>query len=199
MGGLIAAAIYAYHAHSHEHALFRSKLFENKIYAIGILGNFFARLGGNALPFLLPLMLQVAFGFSPLITGLMMIPAVLGSLASKPIIRPIIQRFGYRRVLLVNTVLVGSLYCQSGFNHGRYAAVVANITFLYFWHVKFNAICLHEYLNAERFSSSRCQQWQQFFIHDYDAVDEYRCGFGGYAGQHFYRILRHSTDQPCIS
>ena len=108
VGGLIAAAIYAYHAHSHEHALFRSKLFENKIYAIGILGNFFARLGGNALPFLLPLMLQVAFGFSPLITGLMMIPAVLGSLASKPIIRPIIQRFGYRRVLLVNTVLVGS-------------------------------------------------------------------------------------------
>lgn len=62
MGGLIAAAIYAYHAHNHEHALFRSKLFENKIYAIGILGNFFARLGGNALPFLLPLMLQVAFG-----------------------------------------------------------------------------------------------------------------------------------------
>lgn len=108
VGGLIAAAIYAYHAHSHEHALFRSKLFENKIYAIGILGNFFARLGGNALPFLLPLMLQVAFGFSPLITGLMMIPAVLGSLASKPIIRPIIQRFGYRRVLLVNTVLVGA-------------------------------------------------------------------------------------------
>ncbi|MEG2921481.1 MAG: MFS transporter [Acinetobacter sp.] len=48
------------------------------------------------------------FGFSPLITGLMMIPAVLGSLASKPIIRPIIQRFGYRRVLLVNTVLVGA-------------------------------------------------------------------------------------------
>ena len=108
VGGLIAAAIYAYHAHTHEHALFRSKLFENKIYAIGILGNFFARLGGNALPFLLPLMLQVAFGFSPLITGLMMIPAVLGSLASKPMIRPIIQRFGYRRVLLVNTILVGS-------------------------------------------------------------------------------------------
>ena len=37
-----------------------------------------------------------------------MIPAVLGSLASKPMIRPIIQRFGYRRVLLVNTVLVGA-------------------------------------------------------------------------------------------
>ena len=60
-----------------------------------------------------PLMLQVAFGFEPFITGLLMIPAVLGSLASKPLIRRIIQRFGYRRtigsngdvLLMVPTVL----------------------------------------------------------------------------------------------
>jgi len=105
--GLIASLIYAYHSHTHLNALFRSKLFKNKIYSIGILGNFFARLGGNSIPFLLPLMLQVAFGFEPFITGLLMIPTVLGSLASKPIIRKIIQRFGYRRVLLINTLLVG--------------------------------------------------------------------------------------------
>ena len=106
--GLMAAAIYAYHAHSHQNALFRSKLFSNQIYAIGIVGNFFARLGGNAMPFLIPLMLQVAFGFEPFITGLLMIPTVLGSLASKPVIRQIIQRYGYRNVLLVNTLLVGA-------------------------------------------------------------------------------------------
>ncbi|WP_347454537.1 multidrug transporter subunit MdtD [Acinetobacter thermotolerans] len=105
--GLLTSLIYAYHSHTHSNALFRSKLFKNKIYAIGILGNFFARLGGNSIPFLLPLMLQVAFGFEPFITGLLMIPTVLGSLASKPIIRKIIQRFGYRQVLLVNTLLVG--------------------------------------------------------------------------------------------
>lgn len=106
--GLMAAVIYAYHAHSHHNALFRSKLFSNQIYAIGIVGNFFARLGGNAMPFLIPLMLQVAFGFEPFITGLLMIPTVLGSLASKPVIRQIIQRYGYRNVLLVNTLLVGA-------------------------------------------------------------------------------------------
>lgn len=105
--GLSLAFIYALHAHSHQNALFRSQLFQNKIYTVGILGNFFARLGGNSLPFLLPLMLQVAFGFSPLITGLLMIPTVLGSVLSKPLIRPLIQRFGYRQVLLVNTGLVG--------------------------------------------------------------------------------------------
>ena len=106
--GLAAAVLYALHSHTHQNALFRSKLFNNRVYAIGIIGNFFARLGGNAMPFLIPLMLQVAFGFEPFVTGLMMIPTVLGSLASKPIIRPIIQRFGYRNVLLLNTLLVGA-------------------------------------------------------------------------------------------
>ncbi len=110
--GLAACTIYAFHAHTHANALFRSKLFKNRIYAIGIVGNFFARLGGNAMPFLIPLMLQVAFGFEPFITGLLMIPTVLGSLASKPIIRQIIQRFGYRKVLLVNTFLVGACICS---------------------------------------------------------------------------------------
>lgn len=110
--GIAACTIYAFHAHTHANALFRSKLFKNRIYAIGIVGNFFARLGGNAMPFLIPLMLQVAFGFEPFITGLLMIPTVLGSLASKPIIRQIIQRFGYRKVLLVNTFLVGACICS---------------------------------------------------------------------------------------
>ena len=105
--GVVATLIYAFHAITHQNALFRASLFKNRIFTIGILGNFFARFGGNALPFLLPLMLQVAFGFDPFITGLLMIPTVLGSLASKPIIRPLIQRFGYRQVLLINTLLVG--------------------------------------------------------------------------------------------
>lgn len=105
--GFIAALIYTYHAHTHQNALFRSKLFKNKIYAIGILGNLFARFGSNAIPFILPLMLQVAFHMEPFMTGIMMTPIVLGSLFSKPIIRPIISKLGYRRFLLINTLLVG--------------------------------------------------------------------------------------------
>ena len=106
--GLVATGIYAYHAHTHQNALFRSKLFKNKMYTIGVLGNFFARFGSNAIPFILPLMLQIAFKMEPLMTGIMMTPMVLGSLFSKPIIRPIISRLGYRRLLLINTFLVGA-------------------------------------------------------------------------------------------
>lgn len=114
--GLCAVVWYAFHAHTHHNALFRSKLFKNNIFAIGIVGNFFARLGGNAMPFIIPLMLQVAFGFDPFMTGLLMIPTVLGSLASKPLIRKIIQHFGYRKVLVVNTLLVGACIASFALN-----------------------------------------------------------------------------------
>ena len=52
-------------------------------------------------------MLQVAFHVEPFMAGIMMTPLVLGSLFSKPITRPIIQKLGYRHFLLINTILVG--------------------------------------------------------------------------------------------
>ena len=103
----IAIALYIFHANVNPHALFKAHLFKNRTFTIGILGNLFARLGGNSLPFLLPLMLQVAFKIEPYIAGLMMTPLVLGSLFSKSIIRPIMQRLGYRRFLIINSLLVG--------------------------------------------------------------------------------------------
>lgn len=107
IAGLAASILYAHHAHTHQNALFRSDLFRHQFYAIGVLGNFFARFAGNAIPFLLPLLLQVVFKFEPFETGLMMIPLVLGSLFSKPIVRPLLQRLGYRNVLILNTIAVG--------------------------------------------------------------------------------------------
>lgn len=107
IAGLAASVLYAHHAHTHQNALFRSDLFRHQFYAIGVLGNFFARFAGNAIPFLLPLLLQVVFKFEPFETGLMMIPLVLGSLFSKPIVRPLLQRLGYRNVLILNTIAVG--------------------------------------------------------------------------------------------
>lgn len=104
---ITSALLYAYHAYLHERALFRVDLFSNRVFTVGILGNLFARLGGNSLPFVLPLMLQIAFGVEPFMAGLMMTPLVLGSLFSKPITRPIIQALGYKHFLILNSILVG--------------------------------------------------------------------------------------------
>lgn len=105
--GIAAMVGYGFHAHKHSNALFRADLFQNRTFSIGIFGNLFARLGGGSIPFLMPLMLQLALGYSPVEAGLMMMPLILGAMTVKRIITPLIQRIGYRRVLVSNTLIVG--------------------------------------------------------------------------------------------
>lgn len=89
--------------------LFSPTLFHTRGFAVGIFGNLFARLGSGALPFLLPLLLQVALGYSPAQAGMTMIPLAVGAMLVKPLAKPLIDRFGYRRILIGNTLLLGSL------------------------------------------------------------------------------------------
>ena len=89
--------------------LFSPTLFHTRSFAVGIFGNLFARLGSGALPFLLPLLLQVALGYSPAQAGMTMIPLAVGAMLIKPMAKPLIDRFGYRRILIGNTLLLGSL------------------------------------------------------------------------------------------
>ncbi len=92
-----------------EKPLFSPTLFHTRSFAVGIFGNLFARLGSGALPFLLPLLLQVALGYSPAQAGMTMIPLAVGAMLIKPLAKPLIDRFGYRRILIGNTLLLGSL------------------------------------------------------------------------------------------
>lgn len=89
--------------------LFSPSLFRTRSFAVGIFGNLFARLGSGALPFLLPLLLQVALGYSPAQAGMMMIPLAAGAMLIKPLAKPLIDRLGYRRILIGNTLLLGCL------------------------------------------------------------------------------------------
>jgi hypothetical protein len=56
-----------------------------RTFAVGILGNLFARLGSGALPFLVPLLLQVALGYSPAQAGMSMIPLAAAAMLAKSI------------------------------------------------------------------------------------------------------------------
>ncbi|MEC8886504.1 MAG: multidrug transporter subunit MdtD [Pseudomonadota bacterium] len=105
--GVVAGLIYTWHARRDLRAIFRPDLFTDIRFRIGILGNIFTRLGSASMPFILPLMLQLAMGFSPLHAGLMLVPLIFGSILIKNFATKMIQRFGYYRVLVVNTILVG--------------------------------------------------------------------------------------------
>jgi len=105
--GLASLAAYWLHAARRPDPLFSPRLFSIPTLSIGLLGNLFSRLGSACMPFLVPLLLQVSLGFSPTRAGLMMVPVAVASMLTKRVTTPLITHFGYRRVLVTNTVLVG--------------------------------------------------------------------------------------------
>ncbi|BEP40120.1 multidrug transporter subunit MdtD [Variovorax sp. V15] len=94
--------------------LFAPSLFRVPTLSIGLIGNLFSRLGSSCMPFLVPLLLQVSMGYSPVHAGLMMLPIALAGMAMKRFATPLITRHGYRKVLVVNTILVGCTMASFG-------------------------------------------------------------------------------------
>ncbi|MCF5505302.1 MFS transporter [Pseudomonas syringae] len=106
MGGLAACWLRAGHVGS---PLFAPSLFRTRTFAVGIMGNLFARLGSGALPFLVPLLLQVALGYSPSQAGMSMLPLAAAGMFAKTVARWLIEHLGYRLILTGNTLLLGIL------------------------------------------------------------------------------------------
>jgi len=94
--------------------LFAPSLFHVPTLSIGLIGNLFSRLGSSCMPFLVPLLLQVSMGYSPVHAGLMMLPIALAGMAMKRFATPLITRLGYRKVLVINTILVGCTMASFG-------------------------------------------------------------------------------------
>ena len=100
---------YVWHARRYDNPLFPLSLFSIRTFRIGIVGNLFTRLGISAVPYLLPLLLQVQFKYTPSQAGWLLAPIAVGAIGVKPWVSKIIQRFSYRKVLVVNTTLLGIL------------------------------------------------------------------------------------------
>src|SRR5215471_8542349 len=70
-----------------------------------LLGGFLFRMGIGALPFLLPLLLQVGLDFTPFQSGLTTFASTVGAFAMKTLASRILKRFGFRPVLVVNALV----------------------------------------------------------------------------------------------
>ncbi|WP_127957827.1 multidrug transporter subunit MdtD [Serratia microhaemolytica] len=104
--GCLALLGYYLYARNNSRALFSLRLFNTASYRIGIISGLFGRIGSAMLPFMTPLFLQVGLGFSPFQAGLMMMPMILGSMAIKRLVLPVVNRWGYRRTLVGATLLL---------------------------------------------------------------------------------------------
>jgi len=107
--GVSLLLMYARHARKATNPIFPLSLFDIRTFRIGITGNLFTRLGISAVPYLMPLLLQVAFKYTPSQAGWLLTPIAVGAMGIKPWVSKIIQRFSYRKVLVINTTVLGTL------------------------------------------------------------------------------------------
>jgi EmrB/QacA subfamily drug resistance transporter len=106
-----AALLGAYGLHSVRaaHPLLRLGLVRIRTFRVAVTGNLFTRLGIGGIPFLLPLLYQVGLGFTPIQSGLLIMPQALAAMSLKLTMPLILKRFGYRRVLIANTLALGAM------------------------------------------------------------------------------------------
>ncbi len=100
---------YGVRASRTEFPLLRLTLFCIRTFRAAVSGSFFTRLGIGGIPFLFPLLYQVGLGFTPIQSGLLMMPQAVAAMSLKLTMPLILRRFGYRNVLVSNTVILGLL------------------------------------------------------------------------------------------
>lgn len=104
VGGL-ACVLYALHARQEANPVLDFSLMRVQTFSISLLSGALFRIAVGGMPFLLPLMLQLSFGKSPLVSGFVTFSAAAGALLMKIVTQPILKRFGFRYVLSINGVI----------------------------------------------------------------------------------------------
>ena len=107
--GIVGCTLYVRHARTAPAPLIDLDLLKVDTFFASVVGGFLYRIGVGALPFLLPLMLQLGFGLNPMQSGLLTFASAVGAVAMKTTAAPILRRFGFKRVLVTNAV-VSSLF-----------------------------------------------------------------------------------------
>lgn len=109
---LLLLVAYVRHARRHPTPLISLSLFKTHTFSVGIAGNLATRLGTGCVPFLMPLMLQVGFGYPAIIAGCMIAPTAIGSIIAKSTVTQVLRWFGYRKTLVGITVFIGLMIAQ---------------------------------------------------------------------------------------
>jgi EmrB/QacA subfamily drug resistance transporter len=124
---LLLIAGYGLYASRTKYPLLQLALFRVRTFRAAVSGGFFTRLGMGGVPFLLPLLYQVGLGFTPVQSGLLIMPQAMAALGTKFLLPRILGKLGYRMVLISNTVIIGMalmLFATIGFGTPAWVIVV---------------------------------------------------------------------------
>jgi EmrB/QacA subfamily drug resistance transporter len=108
--GAALLALYAWHASRIRNPILDLDLLKIRTFTASVVGGAFMRMGMGATPFMLAMLLQVAFGLTALQAGLMTFASAAAALIMKTCAPPILARFGFKRTLIVNAVIVAMTF-----------------------------------------------------------------------------------------
>jgi len=103
--GSISMTLYVIHARRTASPVLDFSLLRLPTMRASIIGGFLFRLGIGSLPFLLPLLMQVGFGLSPLRSGLVTFASAVGAMGMKTLAARIIRTFGFRNIMTINAIV----------------------------------------------------------------------------------------------
>ena len=106
---LALLAGYGLHAKTAAYPLLELSLLKIRTFRAAVSGGFFTRLGIGGVPFLLPLLYQIGLGYTPIQSGLLIMPQAMGALCIKAFLQRLLGTFGYRGILISNTIIIGGL------------------------------------------------------------------------------------------
>ena len=106
--GALSLAAYVRHANNKPDAILDLKLLKIPTFFAGVIGGFIFRIGIGAMPFLLPLLLQVGFGLTPFESGSITFATAAGALLMKFTASTALRWFGFRQTLVVNCLISGA-------------------------------------------------------------------------------------------
>ncbi|MCT3924416.1 MFS transporter [Elizabethkingia anophelis] len=109
--GFLFLYYYYRHAKRDENPIFPLNLFKVRTFRVGIVGNLATRLGISSVPLLLPLMIQIAYKQSAVTSGWIITPMAITAIFAKSYVIKILDTYGYRKTLMTNTFIIGSLIC----------------------------------------------------------------------------------------
>jgi EmrB/QacA subfamily drug resistance transporter len=150
-------AAYAWHASQAQFPLLRLALLKVRTFRLSVLGGFITRLGIGGLPFLLPLLYQLGLKLAPWQSGLLMMPTAAAAMGMKLIAPKVLARFGYRQVLVFNTICIGltiGLFSLVGADTPWYAIAGIGLLQGFFNSLQFSSMNTLAYADIEQKDSS---------------------------------------------
>ncbi len=123
---------YFWHSRHRKYPIVKSALLQIRTFRISVLGNLFCRLGFGGVPFVVPLLLQIGLHYPAQTSGILLAPLALGIILVRPFTLRILRLFGYKKLLIGNTILLSASICSFYFvnSHTSFYSI-GGLTFIF--------------------------------------------------------------------